>query len=72
MSIHSDAEKDLALGAEDAENVAGGREVAKKKVSTVKHRPAVTSYAIRGAPLSGDAGDAPGLSEAELDSDPDC
>jgi hypothetical protein len=73
MGIDSEAEKDLALRGEDAENVAGGREVAKKKkIATVKHGRPVTSYTVSAPPLQGDPGVQPGMSEAELESDPDC
>jgi hypothetical protein len=76
MSIDSDAEKDLALTDEDAENVAGGRMVTRKKASTTKHAAhgsaAATSYTVKAPPLQGDAGADPGMSQAELDSDPDC
>jgi hypothetical protein len=76
MSIDSDAEKDLALSDDDAENVTGGRMVAKKKTAPAKQAAhgsaAVTSFTVSGAPLAGDPGAGPGMSQAELESDPDC
>jgi hypothetical protein len=75
MSIDSDAQKDLALNDEDAEGVAGGRMVAKKKATTkpaVHGSAAMTSFTVNAAPLQGDSGVEPGMSQAELESDPDC
>lgn len=39
MSIETDAQKDLALSDEDAENVAGGKMTAKKSAATAPTRP---------------------------------
>ena len=74
MSIDSEAQKDLALSDEEAAMVAGGKKVAAKKVATKRAAPgpAVTMYTVSGAPLSGDPGVEPGMSQAELESDPDC
>jgi hypothetical protein len=75
MSIESDAQQDLSLTDEDAENVTGGRMTSKKKAaSAAKSSPAFTSYVVAGppAPAGTDPGVAPGESQAELESDPDC
>jgi hypothetical protein len=77
MSIESDAKQDLSLTDEDAESVAGGRanKKAKSKSKTQHHStPAFTSYVVQGSPPApgSDPGTAPGDSQAELDSDPDC
>ncbi len=75
MSIDSDAQKDLALSDENAEAVAGGRMVAKKKPTTKRAAPgsaAMSSFTVNAAPLQGDSSVEPGMSQAELESDPDC
>ena len=59
MSIDSDAQKDLALSDENAEAVAGGRMVAKKKPTTkpaAHGSAAMTSLTVNAAPLQGDSG----------------
>jgi len=76
MGIDSDAEKDLSLSEDDAENVVGGHMTTKKKASSAAkhgtHGAAVTSFTVTGGALSGDPGVDPGMSQAEQESDPDC
>jgi len=75
MSIESEAQQDLSLTDEDAENVAGGRMNKKAKKGGTHHSgPAFTNVVVQGAPAPAgtDPGTPAGQSQAELESDPDC
>jgi hypothetical protein len=74
MSIESDAQHDLELSDEDAEQVAGGREVRKAAHKNTAHKNTATSTSVLvvGTPLTGDSTPNPVEAQAELDSDPDC
>ena len=78
MSIEPDAQGDLALNDEDAENVLGGHMDAKKgkaaKAAKAASHPATKSILVNMPAMgaSSDPGVGPGNSDAELSSDPDC
>jgi hypothetical protein len=70
VGIEPEAEKDLALKPEDAENVTGGRML--KKLKNARKRTAAhpeTDIVVNAPPLAGDPAD---TSTAPQGDDPDC
>jgi hypothetical protein len=67
---NTDDTGDLELSQTDAENVTGGRTTPIHKPKKKHGTPAQTSYVVHAAPLGATSDGS--LSQAELESDPDC